>query len=86
MHERHATNRELPRLAGWWGNDPATRFRMQLEPEFVPVESADAWQISNPPIFSMAPLRASLAIFDEAGGMEALRAKSIKLTGYLQFL
>jgi kynureninase len=86
VHERHAHNRELPRLAGWWGNDPATRFRMQLEPEFVPVPSADAWQISNPPIFSMAPLRASLSIFDEAGGMEALRTKSIKLTGYLQFL
>jgi kynureninase len=86
VHERHATNRELPRLAGWFGNDPKTRFRMQLEPEFVPVASADAWQISNPPIFSMAPLRASLAIFDEAGGMEALRLKSIKLTGYLQFL
>jgi kynureninase len=86
VQERHATNRDLPRLAGWWGNDPATRFRMQLEPEFVPVQSADAWQISNPPILSMAPLRASLSIFDEAGGMEPLRAKSIKLTGYLQFL
>ncbi len=86
VHERHATNRELPRLAGWFGNDPATRFRLHLEPEFIPVASADAWQISNPPIFSMAPLRASLSIFDEAGGMEALRAKSIKLTGYLQFL
>jgi len=86
VHERHATDRSLPRLAGWWGNDPATRFRMQLEPEFVPVPSADSWQISNPPIFSMAPLRASLAIFDEAGGMQALRAKSSRLTGYLQFL
>src|SRR6202171_4750446 len=86
MHERHATNRELPRLAGWFGNDPATRFLLHLEPEFIPVPSADGWQISNPPILSMAPLRASLAIFDEAGGMEALRAKSIKLTGYLQFL
>ncbi|MEY2561579.1 MAG: kynureninase [Verrucomicrobiota bacterium] len=86
VHERHATNRELPRLAGWFGNDPKTRFRLHLEPEFVPVSSADSWQVSNPPIFSMAPLRASLAIFDEAGGMEALRAKSIKLTGYLQFL
>jgi len=86
MHERHATNRELPRLAGWFGNDPATRFRLHLEPEFIPVPSADGWQISNPPIFSMAPLRASLAIFDEAGGMELLRAKSIKLTAYLQFL
>src|SRR5947209_13090176 len=59
---------------------------MQLEPEFVPVASADAWQVSNPPIFSMAPLLASLSIFDEAGGMEKLRAKSIKLTGYLEFL
>ncbi len=86
VHERHATNTKLPRLAGWFGNDPNTRFRMQLEPEFIPVPSADGWQVSNPPIFSMAPLRASLAIFDEAGGMEALRAKSIKLTGYLQFL
>jgi kynureninase len=86
VHERHATNRELPRLAGWFGNDPNTRFRMHLEPEFIPVPSADGWQVSNPPIFSMAPLRASLAIFDEAGGMKALREKSIKLTGYLQFL
>jgi kynureninase len=86
VHERHATNTKLPRLAGWFGNDPATRFRLHLEPEFIPVASADAWQISNPPIFSMAPLRASLSIFDEAGGMEALRAKSIKLTGHLQFL
>jgi kynureninase len=86
VHERHATNRELPRLAGWFGNDPNTRFRMHLEPEFIPVPSADGWQVSNPPILSMAPLRASLAIFDEAGGMKALREKSIKLTGYLQFL
>jgi kynureninase len=86
VHERHATNRELPRLAGWFGNDPATRFRLHLEPEFIPVPSADGWQISNPPIFSMAPLRSSLSIFDEAGGMKVLRAKSIKLTGYLQFL
>ena len=86
VHERHARNRELPRLAGWWGNDPGTRFRMQLEPEFVPVASADAWQLSNPPILAMAPLRTSFAIFDEAGGMEPLRAKSLQLTGYLRFL
>ena len=86
VHERHAANQKLPRFAGWFGNDPNTRFRLHLEPEFIPVPSADGWQISNPPIFSMAPLRTSLAIFDEAGGMEALRAKSIKLTGYLQFL
>jgi kynureninase len=86
VHERHATNTKLPRLAGWFGNDPNTRFRMHLEPEFIPVPSADGWQISNPPIFSMAPLRASLAIFDEAGGMESLRVKSLKLTAYLHFL
>ena len=86
VHERHVTNTKLPRLAGWFGNDPNTRFRLHLEPEFIPVPSADGWQISNPPIFSMAPLRASLSIFDEVGGMERLRAKSIKLTGYLEFL
>jgi kynureninase len=86
VHERHATNTKLPRLAGWFGNDPNTRFRMHLEPEFVPVASADGWQISNPPIFSMAPLRVSLSIFDEAGGMESLRTKSIRLTSYLEFL
>jgi kynureninase len=86
VHERHAINTELPRLAGWFGNDPNTRFRLHLEREFIPVPSADGWQISNPPIFSMAPLRASLAIFDETGGMETLRAKSIRLTSYLQFL
>jgi len=57
-----------------------------LIPEFVPVASADSWAVSNPPIFSMTPLRASLAIFDEAGGMEPLRAKSEKLTGYLYYL
>jgi kynureninase len=86
VHERHATNTKLPRLAGWFGNDPNTRFRMQLEPEFIPVASADGWQISNPPIFSMAPLQASLAVFDEAGGMEPLREKSKTLTDYLEFL
>ena len=86
VHERHATNTKLQRLAGWFGNDPNTRFRLHLEPEFVPVPSADAWQISNPPILSMAPLRASLSIFDAAGGMEPLRVKSWKLTGYLESL
>jgi kynureninase len=76
---------DLPRYAGWWGNDPATRFRMQLQPGFVPREGADGWQISNPPILAMAPLVASLELFDRAT-MPALREKSIKLTGYLRWL
>ena len=83
VHERHLANRALPRFAGWWGNDPASRFKMG--PEFVPVESADAWQLSNPPVLALAPLRVSLEIFDRAT-MPALRAKSIALTGYLEQL
>ncbi len=85
VHERHARQVELPRLAGWWGNDPATRFRMHLQPEFVPVASADAWQLSNPPVLAMAPVRAALALFDEAT-LPALRARSERLTGYLHYL
>lgn len=84
MHERHARDVTLPRFGGWWGNDPGTRFRLHLEEEFIPVPSADGWQISNPPIFSLAPLLPSLAMFDEAG-MPALRAKSEYLTAYLEF-
>ncbi len=85
VHERHGANAALPRYAGWWGNDPATRFQMQLIPDFVPRVGADGWQCSNPPILAMVPLRASLAIFDEVG-MPALREKSRVLTGYLLWL
>jgi kynureninase len=85
IHQRHARNAELPRFGGWWGNDPGTRFRMHLNDKFVPVASAEAWQLSNPPILSMAALKASLDIFDEVG-MAALREKSLKLTAYLEFL
>jgi len=85
VHERHGADPSIPRFAGWWGNDPATRFRMHLEPRFIPRAGADGWQISNPPILAMAPLRASLALFDEAT-MPRLRAKSERLTGYLLWL
>jgi len=83
VHRRHAERPDLPRFAGWWGNDPGQRFRMHLEPEFLPVSGADGWQQSNPPILALAPLRASLELFDEAG-MEALRGKSQRLTHYLE--
>jgi kynureninase len=85
VHEDHGKKLDLPRFAGWWGNDPATRFRMQLEPHFVPRAGADGWQVSNPPILAMIPLRASLELFDRAS-MAALRAKSEQLTGYLEYL
>lgn len=85
VHHRHGNDPDLPRLAGWWGNDPSTRFQMQFIEEFVPQPGADGWQISNPPIFSMTPLKQSLAIFDEAS-MTALRERSIRLTGYMEWL
>jgi kynureninase len=81
VHERHGANFELPRFAGWWGHDEASRFRMG--PDFQPMPGADGWQLSNPSIFSMAPLRASLELFDEAG-MPKLRAKSEELTALME--
>ena len=83
IHERHVKNKNLPRFAGWWGNNPDNRFQMLHD--FDPVESADAWQLSNAPILPMAALRASMDLFDKAG-MDALTKKSLQLTGYLWFI
>jgi kynureninase len=83
VHERHLADRALPKLAGWWSTDPAIRFDM--DPVVTPVDTADSWQLSNPPILAMAPVLVSLEMFDEVG-MAALRAKSVRLTGYLESL
>jgi kynureninase len=83
VHGRHGNNIALPRFAGWWGNDPKTRFAMG--PEFVARAGADGWQLSNPPIMALAPLLASLQLFDRVG-MDALHAKSRSVTGYLRAL
>jgi kynureninase len=83
VHQRHSRAWELPRFTGWWGHDEKIRFLMG--PDFHPMAGAEGWQLSNPPIMALAPLRASMEIFAEAG-IENLRAKSISLTGYLEFL
>jgi kynureninase len=83
VHERHGRDFKRPRFAGWWGHNKAERFL--YAPKFDPIEGAQGWQISNPPILSTAPLLASLEIFQRAG-MPVLRRKSIALTGFMQRL
>jgi len=83
VHEKHHADKNIPRFEGWWGNDKQTRFLMK--PDFVPIPTVESWQLSNPPILQLASLKASLDIFEEAG-IKNLREKSIKLTGYLEFL
>ncbi|MFT5300988.1 MAG: kynureninase [Mariniblastus sp.] len=74
VHERHATNTDLNRLSGWWGHDKQTRFEMSGE--FKAIATAEGWQLSNPPILSLAAVRASLEVFTEAGGMSELNKKT----------
>jgi len=83
VHEKHARAFDVPRFAGWWGNDPKTRFAMG--PAFVPRDGAEGWQISNPPVLSLTPVIASMELFERAR-MDRLRSKSVLLTGYLSYL
>jgi kynureninase len=83
VHEKHFSDKTIPRFEGWWGHDKSTRFKMG--PTFKAIPTVEAWQLSNPPIFQLASLRASRNLFDEAG-MKNLRDRGDKLTAYLEFL
>lgn len=81
VHEKHHGKADIPRFEGWWGHNKSDRFKMPED--FVPIPTAEAWQLSNAPVLAMAPLLASLELFDEVG-MPILRNKSLVLTEYLQ--
>jgi len=83
VHERHANNVDIPRLAGWWGNDEHERFKMQRS--FRAARGAQAWQLSNAPVLALAAHKAALDVFDKTS-MSALRAKSVHLTGFLEYV
>lgn len=84
VHERHIADPALPKLLGWWGTRKDTRFEMATVFEAIP--TVESWQVSNAPILSMATLKASLDVIDEAGGIAALRAKSLLQIAYLDHL
>lgn len=83
VHEKHLNQKNIPRFEGWWGHNKESRFKMG--PDFEPLPTAEAWQLSNPPIFQLASLRASMELFDEAG-IKNLREKGDKLTSYFEWL
>ena len=83
VHQRYANDKNLKRFAGWWSQNKTTRFDMRQALDITP--GAEGWQLSNPPILPMAAIKASLDLFNEVG-MEALREKSIQLTGYMEYL
>lgn len=84
VHEKHFNNESLPRFAGWWGYKESSRFKM--EKGFIPEQGADGWQLSTSPILALAVHKASLQMFNEAGGLAELRRKSLALTAYLEFI
>lgn len=83
VNQQYLNKKDIPRFEGWWGTKKDTRFLMK--PEFEPMENADAWQISNAPVLSVAPYLASLTLFEEVG-MKALIEKRIKIVSYLEFI
>ena len=83
VHEKHLKKKGIPRFEGWWGTKKESRFLMK--PAFDPMENADAWQVSNPPVLSLAPYLASLEMFEEVG-MKALIEKRNTITAYLEFI
>ena len=83
INEKYLGRDDIPRFEGWWGTKKESRFLMK--PEFEAIETADAWQVSNPPVLSLAPYLAALELFDEVG-MEALIEKRKKIVAYLEFI
>lgn len=83
VHEKHHRDIKIPRFGGWFGHDKKEHF--VSDPRFSPMPTVEGWQISNPPILSLAALKASLEIFDKTS-IQELRKKSVQLTGYLEFL
>ena len=83
VHNKHAQQTDLNRMAGWWGNDEKTRFKM--EKGFYAKPDASGWNISTAQVFNTVCLKASLELFDQAD-IHALRNKSLQLTNYLEYL